>query len=123
MKQFQTFIDSLPNELIRARFQEVLGFINREYPHLEPVIKWNQPMFLDHGSFIIGFSSAKNYMSISLEKPTQDFFLEKIEAAGYKHTNNLFQITWKENVRYDLLKEMIDKNIKDKENVTSFWRV
>lgn len=123
MKAYQLFLDQLPNQNVRNRFEEVLGFIRDEYPELESVIKWNQPMFLHHGTFIIGFSCAKNYMSISLEKPTQDFFLDKIEEAGYKHTNNLFQIAWNENVHYDLLKEMIDKNMKDKEKMTSFWRV
>jgi len=122
LNEFKEYLDTLQNELARTRFTEVFDFIENTFPALVPVIKWNQPMFLDHNSFIIGFSATKNYMSISLEKPTQDFFLDQIVSSGYNHTNNLFQITWKQEVNYPLLQEMIQKNMEDKKNITSFWR-
>jgi uncharacterized protein YdhG (YjbR/CyaY superfamily) len=34
---------------------------------LKEEIKWNQPMFSDHGTFIIGFSIAKEHIAVAPE--------------------------------------------------------
>ncbi|MCQ4950818.1 hypothetical protein NE646_14380, partial [Bittarella massiliensis] len=38
------------------------------FPDLTPKIAWNQPMFTDHGTFIIGFSAAKAHLAVAPER-------------------------------------------------------
>lgn len=39
--------------------QRPFAKITETYPQLDTTVKWNQPMFTDHGTFIIAFSFAK----------------------------------------------------------------
>ncbi|MEN2666286.1 iron chaperone [Listeria aquatica] len=92
------------------------------FPDLVPVIKWNQPMFTDHGTFIIGFSTSKKHISVAPEVKTMKKFEEKIADAHYGATSNLFRITWIQPTNFDLLKEIIEFNVTDKQDHTKFWR-
>lgn len=49
-------------------------------------------------------------------------FSDEIEQAGYQYTKQLVRFPWNRPVDYGLLKKMIDYNIKDKEDCTTFWR-
>ena len=49
-------------------------------------------MFIMNGTFIIGFSVAKNHISIAPEAVTMAIFTNDINAANYEATNNLFKI-------------------------------
>ncbi|MFZ2532448.1 MAG: hypothetical protein WAX01_08880 [Streptococcus suis] len=49
-------------------------------------------MFIMNGTFIIGFSVAKNHISIAPEAVTMAIFTNDIKAANYEATNNLFKI-------------------------------
>lgn len=49
-------------------------------------------------------------------------FSERIDAAGYSQTNNLFRIKWTQEVDYRLLKDIIQFNIDDKADCSTFWR-
>lgn len=40
----------------RVRMAEVLEWAERTFSGLEPRVAWNQPVFTDHGTFIIGIS-------------------------------------------------------------------
>lgn len=121
-KTFEHFID---NQALQHqdRVFEVLDWISTNYPNLEKVIKWNQPMFLDHGCFIIGFSCSKKHLAVSPEASVINRYLNDIESAGYVATSNLFRLPWDKEVDYELLKKLIDINILEKKESTSFWRV
>ena len=122
MQIFEEFLQGIDDPSQRDRTEEVLGWIAKTYPHLEPVIKWKQPMFTDHGTYIIGFSVAKKHMSVAPEQVTMTRFEKDIEQAGYEHTKELFRIKWNSPVDYGLLEKMIEFNIKDKTDCTTFWR-
>lgn len=68
MKVFEDFLNDIVNLEHRAKTEEVLKWVHNNYPNLEPKVKWNQPMFTDHGTFIITFSIAKKHLAISPEK-------------------------------------------------------
>ena len=56
-------------------------------------MKYNQPMFLDHNSYITGFNAAKNHYSIGLEsQEIVKHFIPEIEAIGLKYGHKTIQI-------------------------------
>jgi uncharacterized protein YdhG (YjbR/CyaY superfamily) len=83
---------------------------------------WNQPMFTDHGTFIIGFSTAKHHLAIAPEIEVIDRFSEDIAKAGYDRSKGLIRIRWDDPVDYSLLQKIIEYNISDKAECTTFWR-
>lgn len=119
---FRVFLDEIHEESKRNRVQEVLSWIQRNFPDLTPVIKWNQPMFMDQGIFIIAFSVAKEHLAVSPEQAGIEHFKQAIHEAGYQATTMLFRIRWNQEVRYDLLAKMIEFNCEDKKGLKTFWR-
>lgn len=120
MELFEEFVASIEEPQQRARLVEVLQWVKETFPQLEPVFKWNQPMFTDHGTFIVGFSVSKKHIAFAPER--LDGFEEKIKAAGYDHGKKFVRMPWEKPIPYDLLKEFISFNIEDKKNCTTFWR-
>lgn len=122
MNTFINYLTSISDDQHRAKVTDVLGWVSKSFPHLEAKIAWNQPMFTDHGTFIVGFSAAKQHFSISPEKPGIEKFSEEIASAGYSHTSNLFRIKWNQDVDFSLLARIIRYNIEEKADYSSFWR-
>lgn len=60
MEVFAEYLARIDNLQHRSRMEEILGWVIKEFLNLMPIIAWNQPMFTDHGTFIIGFSTARN---------------------------------------------------------------
>jgi uncharacterized protein len=122
MKVFEEYLTSLKTPEHRARMEEVFSWIKDTFPTLVPVIKWNQPMFTDHDTYIIGFSAAKNHMSVAPEQAGMNHVLEDIKQAGHDHTKELVRLKWNQPVDYPLLEKMIRFNILDKADCSTFWR-
>ena len=122
METFAEYLDTLTEPEHRARMEEVLNWVKREFPHLDERIAWNQPMFTYHGTYIIGFSVAKKHMAVAPEREGILHFSEAIKEAGYEHTKMLVRIPWNKPVDYELLRRMIAFNIEEKKGYTSFWR-
>lgn len=122
MEVFEEFLAGIENPQHRARTEEVLGWVTQKYPDLAPKIAWNQPVFTDHGTYIIGLSVAKQHLAVSPEKAGIDHFSDEIVQAGYEHTKMLVRIPWDKPVDYALLERVIEFNIADKAETTTFWR-
>ncbi|GIO44378.1 iron chaperone [Paenibacillus apis] len=122
MELFGEFLSKIDNPLHRARMEEVLSWVMEKFPDVEPAVKWNQPMFTDHGTYIIGFSASKKHMSVSPEQAGMSRFSEEISEAGYEQTKELMRIPWNQTVNYSLLEKMIEFNILDKAGCSTFWR-
>lgn len=122
MKTFTDYLQTIEEPEKNERMRQILEHITEKFPVLEKEIKWNQPMFTDHGTFILAFSVAKNHISISPETEALDHFEEQIKQAGYERTKMLFKIKWTDKIDYDLLEAMITYNVKEKKNMTRFWR-
>ncbi len=122
MEAFAEFISKMDNPEQKNRVVEILQWVSEKYPSLETKVAWNQPMFTDHGTFIIGFSVAKKHMAVAPEEPAITKFTTEIEKAGYSYTNGLIRITWDNEVDYGLLEKIIEFNIQDKADCTTFWR-
>ncbi|MGO3049716.1 iron chaperone [Staphylococcus casei] len=122
MSQLNDFLQSFENDKHKEIMTAVFKWVAETFPELETTIKWNQPMFTHHGTFIIAFSKSKQHFSIAPETKCMNAFNERINVAGYAQTNNLFRIKWTQEIDFNLLKDMIQYNIEDKINCTTFWR-
>ncbi len=122
MDVFAEFLDTIAQTEQRERIRQVLAWVCKKYPRLVPKIGWNQPMFTDHGTFIVGFSVAKHHLAIAPEKAAIERFSDAIARAGYTHTANLIRVGWDQPTDFALLDLIIKFNIADKAHCQSFWR-
>ncbi|MFI8684886.1 iron chaperone [Rossellomorea sp. NPDC077527] len=122
MDVFSSYLNGIDHPDHRNRMEEILTWVASTFPQLEPAIKWNTPMFTDHGTFIIGVSTAKQHVSVAPEEVTMVHFADRIKVAGYSATKGLFRMPWKDPVNYALLEDIITYNIQEKAELTSFWR-
>ena len=122
MEVFAEYLARIDDAGQRARVEEILGWVAKRFPDLVPRIAWNQPMFTDHGTFIIGFSVAKKHLAVAPERAGIDRFSDEIVQAGYSHSKELVRIPWDKPVDYALLEKIIEFNIADKADCKTFWR-
>ncbi|MDQ0252679.1 uncharacterized protein YdhG (YjbR/CyaY superfamily) [Evansella vedderi] len=122
MEVFADYLGSIDNQQHRDRTEEVLAWVTKKFPKLVPEMKWKQPMFTDHGTFIIAFSVAKHHLAVAPERVGIDHFSDEIIQAGYNHTKELVRIKWDSPVNFELLEKMIEFNIMDKADCSTFWR-
>ncbi|SDW14622.1 iron chaperone [Paenibacillus sp. CF384] len=123
MEVFADYLNGIDNPQHRARTEEVLQWVAEKFSDLEPKFAWKQPMYTDHGTFIIGFSISKQHLAVAPEKAGMNHFAAQIKQAGYDQTKLLFRIQWDQEVDYALLEQMIMFNIIDKADCSTFWRV
>ncbi|MFC7321488.1 iron chaperone [Halobacillus campisalis] len=122
MEAFEPYLKGIDNPDHRERLEEIYTWVAERFPNLEPQMKWNTPMFTDHGTFIIGIDAAKHHVSVAPEPAAITHFADDIAKAGYSSTKGLFRIRFKESVDYELLEKIIEFNIQDKAEYTNFWR-
>lgn len=114
------YLDTIPKQENREQFHNLIKWVQKEFSALELLIKWNQPMFLDHGTFILAFSHAKNHLSVGPEKLILDQYRTEIEKE-YTAKKMLFHIKWTQEINYDLLKTIIIATIHEKKDYDKFW--
>lgn len=122
METFEGYLGEIDNLEHREKTKKVLTWVSETFPNLSPRIAWNQPMFTDHGTFIIGFSISKKHLAVAPEEEAIDKFSKDIVEAGFSHTKQLFRIPWDKEVNYLLLEKIIEFNISDKAGYSTFWR-
>lgn len=122
MSAWEEWVNALEDEAHRAYMRTVFTWVEETYPQLECAIKWKQPMFMDHGTFIIGFSVSSKNMLVAPEGEVTERFGEQIVAAGYTHGKKLVRFGFHQDVNYELLSLFIETNIREKQDVTTFWR-
>lgn len=72
MEVFAEYLANIDNKEQLARTKDVLDWVKAKFA-------WNQPMFTDHGTFIIGFSIAKLHMAISPERQGMEHFVMQLQ--------------------------------------------
>jgi len=122
MYEFDAFLNTINDQKQKEKLNTLLHWIDEQFPNLSRVVKWNQPMYTDHGTFILGFSVSKNHISVTPEKAGMEHFHDKIAQKGFVQSMMLFQIQNNQDIPFDLLKEMIEYNLAEKAETTSFWR-
>lgn len=119
---FKEYLERIENPENRAKTKDVLQWVADTFPALTPRIAWNQPMFTDHGTYIIGYSVSKKHLAVSPEREGILRFADEIQKSGYAYSKMLFRIPWESKVDYALLERIIAFTIADKANCTTFWR-
>mgnify|MGYP001149756112 CR=1 FL=1 len=119
---FEDYLSTIENEEKQQRMAAILAFVSETFPALEGKIAWNHPHFSVHGTFIIGFSYAKNHIAVAPEAVTINKFTSDALSRSYEVTKQLIKIKDTQTIDYDLLKNMIAFNIKDKKDITKYWR-
>lgn len=122
MEAFQEYLNDIPNPQHRDRMAVTLQWVDSTFPQLAPRIAWNQPMFTDHGTFIIGFGVAKAHMAVAPEQAAIQHFADELTKAGYVYSSQLIRIRWNQSMNYDLLSRIITFNLEDKADCPTFWR-
>lgn len=122
MDIFKEYLAGIEDAKHRAITEEVLAWVGKRFPGLVPRVAWNQPMFTDHGTFIIGFSVARNHLAISPERAGIIRFEEEITKAGHECSKMMFRFKWDKPMDYPLLERVIEFNMADKAGQTAFWR-
>lgn len=122
LEVFTDYLSRIENPQNRARTEAVLNWVAEQFPQMKPRIAWNQPMFTDHGTYIIGFSVSKKHLAVAPEGKGMEQFREELQRSGYDCGKMLARIRWEQPVDYALLKRMIAFNIADKADCVGFWR-
>lgn len=122
MEEFKAYLESIDEFEHRSFMEEILRWIIKEFPELDTVIKWNQPMFIKNGTYIIGFSHSKKHIAMAPEVKPIQVFKDMIEETNLSYTNNIIRIRWEDPIPYELMKTLIEYNIEDKTGYDKFWR-
>jgi len=122
MDDLEVFLAKITDHDKQDKLRTLFSDILDEFPDLQPVIKWGQPMFTSHQTFILGISVSKPHFSVSPETACLNQFIPEIEAAGYSHTDNIFRIKWTQPIDEALIFKMIAFNLEEKADMTTFWR-
>lgn len=122
MESFEEFLKTVDDEEKREKLKTVLDWVKTNYPHFNEEVKWNQPMFSNEGTYIIGFSVAKKHMAISPEKAGITQFEEELKEKSYDPSSMIFRVRWDKEIDYELLKRIIDFQEKDKKGYDTYWR-
>lgn len=122
MEIFEEYLDTMGEPEQRDRMEEILNWVKENYPNLGTRIAWSQPMFTDHGTYIIGFSHSTKHISMSPEVKPMKKFKHLIEETGLSHTKNIIRVQWSEPIPYELMETLIEYNLEDKADHTKFWR-
>lgn len=121
-KPSNMFLSKITKDSHRHKLNILFQWIEQQFPELQSTIKWHQPIFTHHNTFIIGFSTAKNHFTISPEPACLKHFTQRLQNNGYSYTDFTFRIKWEDHIDYDLLSDMIKLNLTEKANITTFWR-
>lgn len=122
MGDFKEYLDAIDDADQQDKMNQILTWIQENYPELETRIKWNQPMFLHEGTYIIGFSYSKHHIAVAPETKAIKKFKDYIEETGFSYTDNIIKIRWEDSIPYNLIEELIEYNIEDKKGYEKFWR-
>ncbi len=122
METFKEYLATVNTPEHKERMSTILDWVLKTYPQLEGKIAYNQPMFTDHGTFIISFSLANKHIAVAPERQGILALSELIHESGYEHSKMLIRIPWDKAVDYEMLSKIIEYNMMDKKGVTTFWR-
>ena len=99
------FIAALP-ESQRDTVSHVFSLIAREYPDLEQVIAWNQPMIRIGKRYLFGMSAAKNHLLIApFDAAILDAVADRLE--GLKRNKKTVQVPNDWSIDESLIVDMI----------------
>lgn len=122
METFEEYVNTIEKPENRAKFQEILDWVDENYPQLDKRIAWNSPMLTHHGTFIISLTAYKQHLSVSPEGAGISHFADQIKERGWEAGTMQVKFPWSKEFDFDLLRSFIDFNLEDKKDCQTFWR-
>lgn len=122
MKTIEEFYQTIESQEKLEIFSTLIETIQEKYSDLKLEIKWSQPIFSKDGSFIIGFSLAKNHISIAGEHAGLNHVRPYLDEKKIDYGAQVIRQLWDKPIDYDLVYMLIDFNIEDKKGYKKFWR-
>lgn len=122
MKNFSDIIGEIKDKEHKEMFVNLIEWVESSYPKLDKSVKWSQPCFEYQGTFIIAFTPYKEHIAVNIEKTGIKKFSAKLDETEYTQTDMTFRIKWNQAINYDLLTEMIEFQLTDKEGYPTYWR-
>lgn len=115
------FLENVENFKISVKLKTIIKWIESNYPELNLEYKWNQPMFVKKGTYIMGFSASKKHLGVGLEASVMEHFKTYLDELKIEHGKMIFRIKEDDVINYELFKKIIDYVIELKKDVKSFW--
>lgn len=108
----------------RAKLANLLERLEAEFPELEGNVKYSQPMYEAHGTFIIGFKPAKTHFGIIAEAPAAERFKSEAGNLGLTFTSSgkVSVVKWTQEIPFELIKKLVTFQLEDKKNTTTYFR-
>mgnify|MGYP003089253925 CR=1 FL=1 len=79
-------------------------------------------MFTHHGTYIVGFSAASKHMAMAPERATMIRFEPVMRERGTDFGKMFARQPWDKPFDYELLDALIQHQLEEKRDFTSFWR-
>jgi len=122
MQNLEDYIASIEKKEHQEKFTTLTNAVYSNFPQLQLVFKWNEPVFVYQETFIISFIKTKKHITVSPEVAGIKQFFDRITACGYPMGKSTFRIKWDETIDYQLLYDIIQFNLDEKQDYPTFWR-
>lgn len=102
----EEFYDSLPADQEQAT-RRLVAFVCREYPDLELVLAWNQPMFKLGSKYLIGFMPTRKHINLlTVSDDAVNHLVEDLD--GYRHGKRSISLPFNWEIDADLIAKVIE---------------
>lgn len=122
METFDDYLATITNEEHQKITRDVLNWVRENYPDMTERIAWSSPTFVAHGTHIISFKHTKKHLAVSIEGKAVRHFAETFDKNDLNYGTMNVNFPWKTPINLSLLKDIIDYNLEDKKDLTSYWR-
>lgn len=99
------FYAALPEDQ-RTHITSLVGYVQENYPQLECVLAWNQPMFKNGKHYVIGFMPTKKHTNLLTVSDTAITTLAP-ELTNYKHGTRSISLPFDWTIDADLFHSVI----------------
>ncbi len=120
-QKLDIYFNKIDNQVNKEIYMNLYNKILIKFPMLEVKYAWNQPMFNYNESFIIAFTTAKNHISIGIDKTPMLFFKDDLEKSEYKLLKKGFNINYTQAIDEELLFKIIEFSIDFKKDATTYF--
>lgn len=122
METFEEYLTTILNDEHQQFTRDVLIWVKTNYPDMSESIAWSSPTFVAHGTHIISFKHTKKHLAASVEGKVVRQFADTFNQSGLNYGKMTINFPWHSPIDLALLKDIIDFNLEDKKDLTSYWR-
>jgi len=102
----EDFYSSLPEDQ-RTHITSLVKFVSDNYPKLELVLAWNQPMFKSGKHYVVGFMPTKKHTNILTVTDTAVTELIP-QLGGYKHGSRSISLPFGWTIEPKLIRSVLE---------------